>query len=169
MSACASSVSSASADANLSNSASDSDPSSLHGARWSASSITPACSCHDSACPLNCFTVNTAAFLSGMLNAGLSFGYVRLHRLLHPIHVFDLALHSIRDQIALQLPVRGEHSVFNRKWFLPQMKSPHLLVVRQLRVDCVQSGLRLFRMDVAGDDRRKIAPAISKYNALLST
>src|ERR1700690_3738608 len=156
MSACASFSSSSRADANRSNSLSDSEPSSLHGSRCSASSMTPPCTCHDTACPLNCLTPNAFPFASSELD-----------RLLHPVHLLDLALHTRRNRIALQLAHCRKHSTVDRERLRPQAKRSHLLVVRQLRIPCIQRRLHLSAADVPSDDRRKISAPIAHDNHLL--
>src|ERR1700731_323245 len=130
MSACASFSSSSSADANFSNSPSDSDPSSLQGSRWSATSITPLWTCHDSACPWNWLAPKKLP--------------LRLYRLLHWIHLVNLVLHAGGYQVALQLPVGREHPILDREGLRPQAKCPHLLIVRKLWIDRIERRLRLF-------------------------
>src|SRR5579864_1253272 len=47
------------------------------------------------------------------------------------------------------------------------MESPHLLVMRKLRIDCIQRRLRPLPAHVPRDNRRKISTAISDYHYLL--
>src|ERR1700722_2789520 len=125
MSACASFSKSSSADANSSNSPSDSDPISLQGSRWSATSITPLRTCHDSACPWNSLAPKRLPF--------------RLYRLLHLIHLVDLVLQTGGNQVALQLPIGREHPSLDREGLLPQAKCPHLLIVRIQYIHGIES------------------------------
>src|SRR5580704_1597708 len=156
MSACASVSRTFSAETNCSSSVSDNDPSSLQGPRCSASSITPLFACQESASPLNSFSLKRNPFIETLLD-----------RLLHAVHIFDLIFQARGNQIALQLPIRGQHSILNRKCVRAQTKHPHLLVVRELRIDGIERGLHLIRAGIPRYDRAKISAAIAYNDDLL--
>src|SRR5579864_2253940 len=87
-------------------------------------------------------------------------GWSDLRSLLHPIHLFDFIAHAVRNQITLELPIHRQHAIVNRKRFRRDAKSADLLVVRQLRIYCIQSLLDLFPRWAAGDNGGKISAAI---------
>src|SRR5689334_3784645 len=152
ISACASRA--ASRDTNSSSSSSMTVPISLAGARCSASSMTPSFSSHDSASPVKVFM---CVYDSTPVS----------RRLLGPIQVLNLVLQSRRNQIPLQLPIRGQQTIFHRERLRVNMEGPHLLVVRFMLVHRVDSGLHTLRLNLTGDDRRKIAATISDQHNLL--
>src|ERR1700679_346764 len=102
MSACASGSRTFSTETNCSSSVSDNDPSSLQGPRCSASSITPLFACQECAAHLNSFSLKRNPYIELLLD-----------RLLHAVHRFDFILHARGNQVALQLPIRGQHSILN--------------------------------------------------------
>src|SRR5579863_5307998 len=168
MSACASLCIFCKAVANFSNSSSDADPSSLQGARCNANSITPSAKIHDKALPphLPSCLASTLTLCTSAPSVVKALS-AKLHRLLHAVHLFNLVLHPRRNRIPLQLPIHRQHPALNRKAFSSHHKRPHLLVVRQIRIDHIERRLHIFRRYGSRHDHRQIAPSIAHHHHLL--
>src|SRR5438477_979698 len=139
-----------SASTNFSNSARAREPISLQGPRCSASSMTPDEISQESACPWKWSIWSP----------------LTLHRDLDAIHLLDLVAQIAANQIAFEFAIRSEQAIFDGECFLAKVKRPHLLIVRELRIHGVNGGLRLLTGDVAGNDRGKIAFAVSHQHHL---
>src|SRR5215469_7692044 len=147
-----------SADTNLSNSSSDTDPSSLQGVRCNRSSTIPPVNSQDRFWPLNVSTVDETSS---------DVEFIGLHRLPYLIHVVDLGFQMCGDQIALEFAHRREHSVVDRKRIRAKAEGPDLLVMREACIDFIESPLCLFLTNAARDDRGEISPAIADDDNLI--
>src|ERR1035438_10301530 len=127
MSACASACMCSKAVANCSSSSSDADPSSLQGARCSASSITPSATLHDRALPPGPLASSVSHFLSRTFVSLVVLGTspLQLHRLLHTVHVLDLILHPRRYHVPFQLSIHRQRPILNGECFRQHTKRPH--------------------------------------------
>src|SRR5215467_15121541 len=143
MSACAVFSKRSNADTNLSNSSSDTDPSSLQGARCNRSSTIPPLISQDRFWPLN---------VSSVAETSSDIEFIGLHRLPCLIHVVDLGFQTCGDQIALEFAHRREHSVVDRKRIRAKAEGAYLLVMRQPCIDFIECSLCLFLADAARDD-----------------
>jgi len=93
-------------------------------------------------------------------------GISGLHSLFDCIHFFNICLESLRDQITLQLSIRGQQTVFNGKRLRADSEPAHLLIMRQFGVDCIQRGLHLGLTNASGNDSRKITAAVAHEHHL---
>src|SRR5437868_13320682 len=150
MRACAWRVRESSTSTNFSNSARARDPISLQGPRCSASSMTPDEISQESACPWK-WSMRSA---------------LTLHRHLDAIHLVDLVAQLAANQIAFKFSIGREQAIFDSECFLANVKRPHLLIVRELRIHGIDGGLRSLAGHLAGNDRGKIAFAVPHLHHL---
>src|ERR1700730_1351307 len=168
MSACASLCINCRAVTNFSNSSSDTDPNSLHGARCKASSITPSVTVHDKALSLIAHGFFDSAIPSCTLVSFVASRIsLELNCLPHPIHLFNLIFHPRRNHVALQLSVHRQHSAFNRERFLAHHEAAHLLIMRELRIHDIQRRLHFFSRHASRHDGRQVSSAVPHNNNLL--
>src|SRR5476651_1162715 len=83
-----------------------------------------------------------------------------LYCLLHQVHTLDLSTQLRGNRRALELAVRRQQPVINRKWISADMKSANLFVMRQTCIDGINRGFHLARSKIACDDRGKIAAPV---------
>src|SRR6266704_1940972 len=119
--------------ANFSNSSRVSEPNSLHGARCSASSMTPSFRSQERESPWKWFINLTDCLLLA-------------------VQLFNLCLQVAGNHITFQLAIRSQHSVLNRERLCMDVKCPNLLVMRHLRVQSIQRRLHLLAGYAAGHD-----------------
>src|ERR1700722_17418327 len=110
MSACASDCRLSKAVTNTSSSSSEAEPSSLHGARCNASSITPSAKVQDKPLPSHAgfaLVTDPASYTLLSVIAKVFRGFVTayLHRLLHLVHIFNLTFQAGQNHCTLQLAI----------------------------------------------------------------
>ena len=70
------------------------------------------------------------------------------------IHLVDLFLETLVDDVALQFAVGGEESVFRREYLLENREIANLAIVWQFGVDHVQRRLDRVRVNGAGGESK---------------
>src|SRR5579872_4415172 len=75
-----------------------------------------------------------------------------LSRSLNCVHRFNLGFELRRNQVPLQLSVRSEQAVLNRKWLGMHIKRAHLLIVGLPFIQLVERGLHMIFRDFPSDD-----------------